>query len=140
MGIMKLDIVKLAEKIAREAHKGQKRKFSGDPYIVHPQRVAKSLDTDVERAIGWTHDVEEDSDFSIIDLLRRGLPQVVVGTVSILSRGVNADYADYILRIRGNKLATKVKIADLKDNLQDLKKGSLRDKYELSLIILTESI
>ena len=37
-------------------------------------------------------------------------------------------------------LAIRVKLADLEHNLSDLKKGSLRDKYQLTQHILEEEL
>ncbi len=45
-----------------------------------------------------------------------------------------AFHEDYLWRV---DVARRVKIADLTHNLSDLKPGSLRDKYELALYILT---
>ena len=59
-------IVEKAEKIAREAHNGVKRKFSDDPYIVHPIRCvekAKSLGlSEVDQAALFCHDILEDTE------------------------------------------------------------------------------
>jgi len=58
-------LIARAEALARRAHAGQTRKFSGDPYIGHPGRVAARLakrfpeDTALIAA-GWCHDVVED--------------------------------------------------------------------------------
>ncbi len=33
-------VVEIAERMAREAHKGQTRKYTGESYIIHPWRVS----------------------------------------------------------------------------------------------------
>lgn len=59
------DRIAAAESIARRAHAGQQRKDSGDPYIVHPGRVAARLalrfpEDAALAAAGWCHDILED--------------------------------------------------------------------------------
>lgn len=61
--------IKAAEQLARRAHEGQKRKYSGEPYIVHPEAVAmraskigglSAYARDTLCAAAWLHDVLED--------------------------------------------------------------------------------
>lgn len=64
-------LIKRAFEFAAEAHKGQKR-LSGEDYIIHPLRVAKSL-TKMKLdsrtvAAGLLHDVIDDTPFSLEDL------------------------------------------------------------------------
>ncbi len=59
-----------------------------------------------------------------------------------LNKNNYKSYKEYILALTANfymedAYAHQVKVADLTHNLSDLKPGSLRDKYELSLYILT---
>ncbi|MFW6173559.1 MAG: HD domain-containing protein [Elusimicrobiota bacterium] len=58
------ELIKAAEKFATKKHHGQTRKFTGKPYIIHPQQVSElvsnyggSLDM---IAAAWLHDVMED--------------------------------------------------------------------------------
>ena len=45
-------------------------------------------------------------------------------------------YDRYVRFIRENEYSRIVKIADLKHNMSDLKKGNLLAKYELTLAVL----
>jgi len=131
--------LKIAEQIAREVHKGQKRPIGKVDYITHPEAVAKLVGNDVElKIVAWLHDVLEDSDLEIVDLNNKGIPYHLAYEVDILTRKKDQNYKDYILGIKENEIATEVKIADLKHNLSDLKKGNMRDKYLLALYILKE--
>jgi len=60
-----ISIIEKAYKLAKEAHKDQKRK-SGEPYIIHPLSVATILaDLEMDKesiAAGLLHDVVEDTD------------------------------------------------------------------------------
>lgn len=132
----------MAEKLAREMHSGQVRKFGDDkgkPYIIHPERVAAQFPgNDTLQAIAWLHDVLEDTATNVADLMVLGFDLNVVSTVQDLTHELNVDYAHYIINILSNDLAVEVKIADIKDNLRDIFKGSIRDKYMLALYLLEE--
>ncbi len=59
------NIVAVAESLAREAHKTQRRKWGAEePYIVHPEWCANKAKeigaSEVEQAAMWLHDVIED--------------------------------------------------------------------------------
>jgi len=53
------DMLERALEIALEVHKGVPDK-AGAPYILHPIRVALSLDREPEQVVGLLHDVLED--------------------------------------------------------------------------------
>jgi (p)ppGpp synthase/HD superfamily hydrolase len=143
------DMERICLDAATEAHKGQKR-WSGQPYIVHPLAVALAISNSspIARCAALLHDVLEDTTFTEKDLIDRGVDRNVVEVVKVLTRKKNQSYADYILSINKGKVdsfygaedAIKVKIADLTNNLEDkysvLKPGHHRDKYELALYIL----
>lgn len=131
--------LKIAEEIAREAHKGQKRPISKEDYITHPEAVAKMFNEDeIEyKIVSWLHDVIEDSDFTFKDLIGKGISEnLVLSAIYLTHKG--EDYDDYINCLKGNEIARRVKINDLKHNLIDLKNGNMRDKYLLALYILEE--
>ena len=136
------NIVRLCQKIADKAHQGQFRKFGevkGRGYIVHPERVAACFPDDPTLAsIAWLHDVIEDTGLTEKDLKDRGVLIDIVNSVKTLSKVESENYLDFILRIKRHDLAIPVKIADIRDNMRDLKEGSLKDKYRLALHILEE--
>ena len=82
-----IENVRVAYKIAEEAHKGVYRE-SGEPYIIHPLNVAKNL-LDMEIYDGDTicaallHDVVEDTNITLEDIKEQVNP-----TVSELVDGV----------------------------------------------------
>jgi len=131
-----MELIKRAEQIAREAHKGQTR-WDKTPYIKHPMRVAKSFkDTDC-KVVAWLHDVLEDTPMTAQDLVNKGIPVRLVNSVKNLTRREEESYYDFIIRIVKDSIATKVKIADIEDNLNDnLNDGPLKDKYRLARHIL----
>lgn len=129
--------VKKALEIATEAHKHQVRKFSGESYIRHPKRVAEKVKHHgwVYETVALLHDIAEDTDICVGDL-RELFPSGVVGAVNSLTRRRNETYYDYIMQILHDPVARVVKIADLEDNMRDLKEGSMKDKYRLAKHIL----
>jgi (p)ppGpp synthase/HD superfamily hydrolase len=64
-------VVEQARTFAIAAHSacGQVRKYTGEPYHVHPAEVAWIVEqaggTEAQRAAAWLHDVVEDTDVSI---------------------------------------------------------------------------
>jgi len=103
--------------LAANAHKGQKDR-NGEPYIMHPARVMSQLWGHDERMVAILHDVVEDTDVTLDDLRKAGYPDRIVEAVDAISRRKDAgeSFSQYIQRVKTNPLATKVKIADLKDN------------------------
>ncbi len=76
-----LSLVEQAYKLAREAHADQKRR-SGEPYIIHPLKVAyilAELELDIESIVaGILHDVIEDTEYSYEDISTLFSPEVAL--------------------------------------------------------------
>ena len=137
-----MNITDKALEIATLAHKGQKD-LVGIDYIEHPKKVASFLNSDKEKAVAYLHDVLEDTLLTEKDLLEMGIPNDIVVAVKVLTKEKGEPYTKYIERIKENKLACKVKIADLKHNmdLSRIPKLSQIDykrlkKYERALTFL----
>jgi len=109
-------ILEKAIHIAVNAHFGQKDK-SGSPYILHPLRVMHAVDTTDAKITAILHDVVEDTPVTFDDLIEAGIPKHLVITLRLLTHTDNLSYEDYIMRLSENPLAVKVKLADLKDNM-----------------------
>lgn len=105
--------------IATEAHAGQVDK-GGHPYILHPIRVMLRCTTLEERVVAILHDVLEDTDwakYGVYALEREGLTKDMSEALLCLTRRPEESYEDFIERIALNPLATRVKLADLADNM-----------------------
>lgn len=129
-------LLDLAQHVATNAYKGQKR-HNGDPYITHPERVAAALNYLDAKIIAWLHDVVEDTDVTL-NAIRADFGDTIADAVDSVTKRKGESYLDFILRAKLHPIGAGVKIADIKDNLRDLKRGSLRDKYILALHILTD--
>lgn len=105
-----------ALEIACKAHLGQVDK-GGSLYILHPVRVALHCQTEDEKIVALLHDVVEDATLTFEDLKKEGLNDKMLDALRCLTKIEGEDYMSFIKRIATNCLATKVKIQDLKDNM-----------------------
>ena len=114
--------------IAVEAHKGQLDK-GGNPYILHPLRVMMSVDFELEKIVAVLHDVVEDSDWTFEALLAEGFSNEVIEALKgVTKQSDNEDYDSFIQRAIRNPIGRKVKIADLRDNLDVTRIPELGEK------------
>ena len=118
-----------AIEIAASAHSEQKDK-GGSPYILHPIRVMMSLNTEEEKIVGVLHDVVEDSEDWNFDRLREeGFAEDIVSALKSVTKQSDAEnYEAFIERARRNQIGRNVKIADLRDNLDVTRIGTLKEK------------
>lgn len=128
-------LVETALKIAEEAHAGQTREDGKTPYIYHPKAVAKKFVDPVLIAVALLHDVIEDSDLTMEDLIDKGIPAEVAEAVDVLTKRPHQNYVDYIHSVMKLPIARAVKIEDLKHNMKT-SYGNRKDKYMLALDIL----
>lgn len=135
----------LALVIATEAHAGTTDK-AGAAYILHPLRVMLQLDTEEERVVALLHDVVEDTEWTL-DLLRAaGFSETIVQAVDHVTRRADETYEAFVARASENPIASRVKEADLIDNM-DLgriaeptdRDRSRIEKYERALGVLRAS-
>jgi len=131
--------------LARRSHSGQVDK-AGEAYISHPLRVMAAMETEDERMVAVLHDVVEDTDVTVADLVNAGYPDAVVQAVALLTKPEHEDYFDYVRRVGQNPLARKVKLADLRDNMnleriaQPTEKDHRRlERYRQALQVLGEA-
>lgn len=128
-----LGMVERAKAFAEFAHAGQIDK-GGQAYIYHPTRVAELTDEkyhdDILTAAAYMHDVVEDGGFTVSDL-SLFFPVAVWKTVELLTRGKSDGRDVYIGRIGENLIATKVKLMDLKDNMDLSRLTCVTDKDSL---------
>jgi (p)ppGpp synthase/HD superfamily hydrolase len=106
-----------AIEIATKAHEGDTDKY-GSPYINHVTRVMNMGQDDNEKIVGVLHDVIEDTDWTFEDLEKEGFSKEVIGALRCVTKtSEDEDYSEFIDRVKINPLAVKVKLNDLRDNL-----------------------
>ena len=117
-----------AIEIAQEAHKGVKDR-GGHDYIHHPIRVMHAMSNDQEKIVAILHDVVEDSDWTFERLKEEGFEDSVIESLRCVTKySEEEDYQEFIKRAATNKIATKVKMADIEDNLDLSRLGTLTEK------------
>lgn len=116
-----------AIRLALDKHHGQVDK-GGAPYILHPLRVMGYMETETEQIVAVLHDVVEDSDVTLDDLRSMGFSNDVVAAVDHLSRREDETYEQFIQRIKPHPLAVRVKLGDLRDNMDIRRAGDLDQK------------
>lgn len=110
------ELVAGAKEFAQMAHKGQKDKGGKSYFSSHITAVADGVDTPIEKAVAYLHDVIEDTECMAEDL-RAMFPSEVVDAVEVLTRKDFEEYAEYVWRVHQNPIATKVKLSDLRNNM-----------------------
>ena len=122
-------MTKKALELCFEAHKEKKDK-SGLPYVFHPFHLAEQMETEETIIVALLHDVVEDSDFTLEDLVGMGFSNNVIEAVRLMTHDKSVDYKDYVKAIKKNAIARVVKLADLKHN-SDLSRLDVIDEKAL---------
>ncbi len=116
---------------AIDAHKGQLRK-SGEPYVVHPTNVGKTLaelkmDTTVIAA-GFLHDVVEDSEYSTEEIEEKFGTEIAemvdsVTRISDIQKGIDRTartFKKFLAYVSKRPQIIAIKLADRLDNMHTL--------------------
>jgi len=152
-----LEDLKKAIEIAKSAHEGQVDK-AGKPYFEHVQTVSELASEIIlgwneeyddflyqAKIVGYLHDVVEDTSHTIDDLWKFQVPTDCILAIETLTKSKGQDYNDYLSKVKLDKLATVVKIADLTHNsdlsrLDNVTPADLvqHDKYIKAIKFLTD--
>lgn len=135
---------KEALKLCFNAHKKQTDK-SGIPYVFHPFHLAEQMTTEETTIVALLHNVIEDTDYTIEDLVNLGFDKTVTDAIKLLTHTDDVDYMDYIGAIKNNPVAKAVKLADLRHNSDltrldviDKKALDRKEKYQKAIALLEE--
>lgn len=124
---MSSNLLEKAILISTEAHKGQIDK-AGDPYIMHLIRVMMKGENEDEKICGILHDIVEDTDWTFQQLEKEGFPKEIIDAIKCVTKIEGESYSEFIERISKNKLAVKVKLNDLEDNMNIKRLKTITDK------------
>lgn len=111
-----------AIEIAASAHAGQVDK-AGEPYILHPLQVMLRVTSMQERMVAVLHDVVEDTDVCLQDLISEGFPSDVISAIEALTKRAGESRIQAAERAAANAIARQVKLADNAENM-DLRRIS----------------
>lgn len=128
-----------AIEIAVEAHRTQFDK-AGAPYILHPLRVMFSVETEEERIVAVLHDVVEDGPGWTFERLEaEGFAASVIDALRLVTKrtedqgGDDERYLRFVRRTLPNAVARRVKIADIRDNLDATRFKELTERDRLRM-------
>jgi guanosine-3',5'-bis(diphosphate) 3'-pyrophosphohydrolase len=109
------EMTKKALLLSFNAHKDQVDK-GGLPYVYHPFHLAEQMDTEEAVTVALLHDVVEDTDYTIEDIIAMGFPKSVTDALILMTHDDTIPYMDYVAKIKSNPIAKAVKLADLRHN------------------------
>lgn len=123
-----ITIVDLAKEFALKHHRDQM--YGDKPYEYHLNKVYEKvkkfgLGTDAE-VVAWLHDVYEDCDISIVDIMDT-FGENIATAVKAISNDVS--FYNTLRNIRTNKLAKSVKICDRICNMEESVGKPIARKY-----------
>jgi len=91
------------------------------PYFKHPFWIASELlyrgASNTEISVGILHDVVEDTEVTLEDLTSLGFSDEITDAVNALTKRKDEDRLDYIKRVAKNRIAKKIKLLDLRHNM-----------------------
>lgn len=136
-----------ALQIAYNAHQGQADK-AGLPYIFHPFHLAEQMTDEISTCVALLHDVAEDTAVSLDDLAGE-FPPEVMEPLRKLTHLPGVPYTDYIVGLRDDPVASKVKMADIRHNsdmsrfaggqsISPTDRSRLTVKYKMALALLAK--
>lgn len=129
-----MSTIERAIEIAARAHAGQLDK-GGQPYILHPLRVMLRVSGDSERMAAVLHDIVEDTDITLENLIQEGFAAEVVLAVQALTKKPGESRLEAAARAAANPIARTVKLAD---NAENMDLGRIANPTEKDLSRLKE--
>ena len=87
---------KKALKLCFDAHKEQLDK-NGMPYVFHPFHLAEQMTTEETTIVALLHDLVEDTDYTIQDLVNMGFDKNVTDAIMLMTHADNVEYMDYVV-------------------------------------------
>ena len=108
-------MIEKALKLILTHHEGQTDR-AGKPYVLHPITVMTYVETDVEKVVALLHDIVEDTDVTL-DHVREIFGDTVAEAVGLLTHLEGDTYTQYVEKLAYHPIARKVKMADMKHNM-----------------------
>ena len=112
------NLVRKACTILFDAHKDDQDK-GGYPYVFHPFYLATQMEDEASTCVALLHDVIEDHGdrYTLENLAAEGFGDDIIQALRLLTHTHGVPYMEYVHAIAENPIARKVKMADLRHNL-----------------------
>lgn len=120
------DNTKKAINLMYKYHNGQLDK-SGLPYVFHPFTVAFNMKDEETCIVALLHDIVEDTPCTFEEL-ESMFSNEIVNAIKLMTHNPKEDYFTYIDRISTNRIASLVKISDLKHNSDESRLNNVTEK------------
>lgn len=91
---------------------------SGMAYISHLSRVASGNLGLNHQIVGWLHDIVEDTPVNVADINAMFTEDIALAVDAITRREGESYLGSYAKRVNQNRIARRVKIVDIYDNLR----------------------
>jgi len=140
MSFSEYALLKKAKEFDTTKHEGQKRKFGGQPYIVHPEAVAdiitKFQGNTKLQIVAWLHDTLEDTNTSIEELTNEFGAEIINLIIELTTPKsvIKSEKGKYLLDKMNHMSedALTVKLADRLNNVSDfnIAPDSFVNKYK----------
>ncbi len=139
-------LTKMALRLCFEAHKDKVDK-GGIPYVFHPFHVAESMTDEITAAVALLHDVVEDTDYTLENLIDMGFPPAVTDALALMTHDKSVPYLEYVAALKNDPVARCVKLADLRHNSDASRLDTVDDealerleKYKKAISLLEDSL
>lgn len=127
-----------AEKISREAHAHQTGR-DGQPYLPHIQAVAEALPDWEEKTTAWLKDICQYGGWTGAELYAAGFDGKICRSIGLLTPVPTDTYAQYLNRLRMDRIARRVKIAELAHYLEAADEKKLTQQEQTVLDTFREA-
>ncbi|OTG83145.1 HD domain-containing protein [Acinetobacter sp. ANC 4648] len=111
-----MSIIEKAIALAAQKHAGQVDK-GNQPYIFHPLRLMLKMKTPEQQIVAVLHDILEDTDTTVVDLISLGFSQEVIEAIQALTKKDDESRVEAAYRAVKNPIARAVKLVDIADNM-----------------------
>lgn len=129
--------LEFALKEAVRAHEGRKDR-AGKPEILHPIHVMMQMETEDEQVLALLHDTVENAPVKarkgLLTYLTSSFGQEIGDALDAITQRDQESYEDYIRRVVQNRLARKVKRADMEHNMSPRRMLHLKPEVRAKLL------
>ena len=106
---------------------------TGELYIIHSLKVMLKMDTITEQIVAVLHDISKCNINTLPILKDAGFSEEVIISLGLLTKKEDITYMEYIKNLSKNSISRRVKIEDLRQNLnpKKLKSMTIKDLEKL---------